>query len=147
MERHTIIKTVIGATLLGSALVMTARSDTAAIDEAPAPPPRRVELAPVTVEDAHRTLQLAGVTRSAERARLSFPIPARVASRPVEVGDRVRSGQTVATLDDREFRLAEQAAAATLAELDIRLAQARREEGRTERLAAAEAADLTKFTI
>jgi RND family efflux transporter MFP subunit len=140
MTREQLSKIAIGTTLLGTALVMTARSDTTTEEPEPTPPARRIEVSAVEMAEATRTIRLAGVTRAADRAHLSFPIPARVASRPVEVGDRVRAGQVLAALDDHEFRLAEQAAAAALAEFDIRLAQARREASRTERLAAAEAA-------
>jgi RND family efflux transporter MFP subunit len=58
----------------------------------------------------------------------------------VEVGDRVAAGQAVATLDDREYRLADEAATAALAELDVRLGQLRRDLERAERLEAARAA-------
>jgi RND family efflux transporter MFP subunit len=140
MDRHNIVKIVTGTALLGTALAMTARSDTPSPPDSSSPAPRRIEVAAVTISDIGRRLELAGVTRASDRAQLSFPIPARVSTRPVEVGDRVRRGQVLASLDDHEFRLAEQASSAALAELEIRLAQAQREEQRTARLAAAEAA-------
>ena len=145
MTRQQLTKIAIGTTLLGAALVMTARSDPTTETSTTTPAARGLEVATVEVAAvetarATRTIRLAGVTRAADRAELSFSIPARLASRPVEVGDRVRAGQTLACLDDHEFRLAKQAAEAALAELEIRLAQARREESRTERLEAAEAA-------
>lgn len=87
-----------------------------------------------------RPLRLSGVTRAADRARLSFAVPARLLTRPVEVGDAVQQGQPLATLDDREYRLAERAANAALAELEVRLTQARRDLERVERLVASEAA-------
>jgi RND family efflux transporter MFP subunit len=132
-------------TLLGTALAMTARSDSATETERPHTAPRRVEVAAVEVQSTDRSLRLPGVTRSAERAQLSFSIPARVASRPVEVGDRVPEGAIVATLDAHEFQIAEQASAAALAELEVRLAQAEREQQRTERLAAVEAATVEEL--
>jgi len=75
-----------------------------------------------------------------QRASLAFTIPARVATRPVEVGDRVREGQVLASLDTREYALANRSAEALLAEIDARLEQARRDEMRVEQLAAAKAA-------
>lgn len=140
MNRQSVAKTVTGTALLAAALVMAAGSDTPPPTDHSTPAPRRIEVSRVEVSEVGRTIQLAGVTRAADRARLSFPIPARVASRPVEVGDRVRGGQVLARLDDHEFRLAEKAASAALTELEIRLAQARRDEQRTARLAAVEAA-------
>jgi RND family efflux transporter MFP subunit len=87
-----------------------------------------------------RDVRLPGITRAAQRAALAFTVPARVAERPVEIGDRVRTGQVLARLDASEFTLANRGAEAALAELDARLDQARREEARVERLAAARAA-------
>lgn len=140
MDRQQLLTTIVGTTLLGGALVLTARSDTTPTARISEPAPRQVEVATVERIETTRTVRLAGVTRAADRAQLSFPVPARLATRPVEVGDRVAAGQLLAALDDREFRLAHQAAAAALAELEVRLAQAVREKERTVRLAAAEAA-------
>jgi RND family efflux transporter MFP subunit len=140
MDRQQLLTTIVGTTLLGGAFVMTARSDTDTAVRTTAPAPRQVEVATVERIETTRTVRLAGVTRAADRAQLSFPVPARLSSRPVGVGDRVRAGQVLATLDDREFQLARQAAGAALAELEVRLAQATREQERTVRLAAAEAA-------
>jgi len=99
-----------------------------------------VRVAPVEIAPLDRSLNLPGVTRAARHATLSFTVPARLADRTVEVGDTVRVGEVLATLDDREFRHAELAASAALAELEARRAQAGRDLARSERLAAARAA-------
>lgn len=52
----------------------------------------------------------------------------------------VRAGQIMARLDDREFRLADRTAAAAVSELEVRLAQARRDRTRVAGLVAAKAA-------
>lgn len=140
MDLKRIVTTVAGTGFLAGALVMTAGSDTPSPEVGAERAPRRVELAAVEDAAASRSIRLAGVTRAVERAQLSFSIPARLATRGVEIGDRVRASQLLASLDGREYRLAEQAAAASLAELEVRLEQARREEVRTRTLAALEAA-------
>jgi len=99
-----------------------------------------VRVTPVEVAPLDRSLRLPGVTRAARRATLSFTVPARLADRPVEVGDTVHAGEVLATLDDREFLHAELAASAALAEVEARRAQAERDLERSERLAAARAA-------
>ena len=97
-------------------------------------------MAEVTSGAATDRLRLAGVTRAARHAELGFTLSARLASRPVEVGDRVHAGQLLAALDDRQARLAARAAEAAAAELEIRLEQARRDLQRVRELVQARAA-------
>jgi RND family efflux transporter MFP subunit len=85
-------------------------------------------------------VRLAGTTRAARRAELGFTLAARLAQRPVEIGDRVSTGQLLAAIDDREVQLAARAAEAAVAELEIRTAQARRDLDRVQRLVDARAA-------
>ena len=138
-KRRTTI--LIGTMFLGLAVVLWARP---AAEEpfanAEAARLRTVRVAPVERIEAGREARLPGVTRAARRAALAFTIPARVAVRPVEVGDRVRAGQLLARLDGEEYLLAERSSRAALAELEVRLAQARRDEARVASLAAARAA-------
>jgi len=63
MNRQRLTKIAIGTTLLGAALVMTARSDTTTDPMDTAPEARRVEVAAVEMAQATRTIRLAGVTR------------------------------------------------------------------------------------
>jgi len=146
VNRSTLPALLTGTAILGIALVISARPEDVSH---PAPTaealPRAVRTDVVTLTDAGRTVRLAGVTRAADRASLAFTLPARVASRPVDVGDRVVAGQLVARLDDREYRLAEASAAASLAELDVRLEQARRDRDRAARLVAARAGTLEEL--
>ncbi|MGD8663007.1 MAG: biotin/lipoyl-binding protein, partial [Desulfobacterales bacterium] len=65
---------------------------------------------------------------------LSFSVPARMVERSVEVGDRVASGDVIARLDVREFDNAVNSAKAAMVELNVRLAQARRDRQRFQRL-------------
>jgi len=140
MNRQQLITTVIGSTILGAAVVLAAWPEGNEATASRSTGPRPVQVATVISTSIDRSVRLPGVTRAADRATLSFAVPARLASRPVEVGDSVATGQVLATLDDHEYRLAERAAAAALTELEVRLAQARRDEQRVESLAAARAA-------
>lgn len=132
---------LIGSTILAVAVVLAAwPADPGPAAPAPRAQRRPVQVAEVLQTSSSRTLRLPGVTRARERAALGFVVPARLAERPVELGDAVHSGQVLARLDEREFRLAERSAAAAVSELQVRLAQARRDRDRVERLAAARAA-------
>jgi RND family efflux transporter MFP subunit len=85
-------------------------------------------------------MRFSGVTRAARRATLSFPQSARLATRSADVGDHVRGGTTLATLDLRPFQNAADAARAAVSEAEARLAQAERDRKRVERLAVSKAA-------
>ena len=108
----------------------------------PQPPVRApaVQIAPVQVSAAGRSVRFAGVIRSSRTARLSFTVPSRMVARPVDIGDRVRAEQLLARLDMREFENAVAAASAAVAELDVRRLQAMRDQGRMQRLAEVNAA-------
>lgn len=132
---------LIGLLVLGAAIALAAWPSPDPRQAAPTTRAARVvQVAEVVVSQSDRELRLPGVTRATRRATLASSLPARLAARPVEVGDTVAAGQVVARLDDREHRLAESAAAAALAELEVRWAQAARDLERAERLAAARAA-------
>ncbi len=143
MSSQQLPTSLIGLTILGAALALAAWPEPRPDRSAPAAVEARlVRVAEVVVDSSPRDLRLPGVTRAARRATLSATLPARLAERPVDVGDEVHAGQLVARLEDRELALAESAAAAALAELEVRTAQARRDLERAERLAASRAATL-----
>jgi RND family efflux transporter MFP subunit len=131
---------VIGLTILLAALAITAWPESPVETETAHSRSPVVQVAEVRVGAANDTVRFAGVTRAATRAELAFSLPARLAGRPVEIGDQVATGEVLATLDDREFRLAATAAEAAVAELDVRLAQAQRDLDRVQRLVDARAA-------
>jgi len=89
---------------------------------------------------APRSIEFPGLLQASGRAGLAFSLPGRVAERMVEVGDSVRRGAPIARLDAREYRLAEQQAAAGRVEVETRLAQAGRDRSRVEALHAQQAA-------
>jgi len=139
MKLKTLPTTLIGIALLGAAVALAAWPAATKNQE------QQLRSAAVRVDEvtlaANRSgIRLAGVARAAQQARLSFVLPGRLAGRTVEVGDRVRRGQVLAMLDSSEFQLAEAAAESALAELEVRLGQARRDEARVAQLKAAKAA-------
>lgn len=132
---------LIGFSILGLVVLLGARSNEARTSGVSRETlPRTVRVAEVETTSGTTEVRFPGITRSARHAELAFTLPGRVASRSVDVGDRVAAGQILATLDDREYRFAERSASASVAEIGARLDQARREEARVARLAEAEAA-------
>ncbi len=127
---------------LGAAFYLSADAERAQGDGSEREPLRlkRVRVTPVETTRDSRELRFSGTTRAARRARLAFSTSGRVIARPVEIGDRVRRGQLLAQLTDRELKNALATARATLAELQARRAQSERDHARAEQLAAAKAA-------
>jgi RND family efflux transporter MFP subunit len=79
-------------------------------------------------------LAFSATLRPVNRARLAFQTPGIVATRPVELGQVVRKGELLATLDNPELGPAQRAAAAALQESMTRRDQARRDLARLESL-------------
>lgn len=100
----------------------------------PPKPSGLVRTAPVANALQGNILRVSGVTRARHQATLSFSVPARIASRPVDTGQRVHRGQLLASLDPSQFRHASSAAEAAVAEVRVRIAQARRDLARAEQL-------------
>ena len=73
MNRQQLLTTIVGTGLLGSALLMTARSDSSPSASSTGPSPRRVSVAHVERIETTRTVRLAGVTRAADRAQPCTP--------------------------------------------------------------------------
>ena len=99
----------------------------------------------IASEVARREVRFSGVTRAARHAVLSFVVPARMVKRPVEVGDRVKKGQMVAQLDERELKNAATRARAEAAEMKVRIEQAVRDQHRLERLSKSRAEAIKDF--
>lgn len=79
-------------------------------------------------------LAFSATLRPVNRARLAFQAPGIIATRPVELGQVVRMGELLATLDNPELAPAQRAAAAALQETITRRDQARRDLVRLESL-------------
>ncbi len=65
---------------------------------------------------------LSGEVRARYETRLSFRLPGQMLARKVEVGSRVRAGQTVAVLDGRDAELTASSARANLAQAESQAA-------------------------
>ncbi|PIE56110.1 MAG: hypothetical protein CSA34_06100 [Desulfobulbus propionicus] len=108
-----------------------------------------VRLAEVEEAATRRTIRFSGVTRATQRAVMAFSIPGRLVKRPVEAGSRVKEGVELAKIDIREYQNMVNMARATVAELNVRAAQAKRDRRRIEKLAdvrAATAEELEQVT-
>lgn len=99
---------------------------------APALAPVRVET--LQLEQARSELLANGVIEARQTVVLSFLEGGRVASRAVDIGDRVERGQILARLDARALANGVQAAQATVEELTERTDQLERDARRSEQL-------------
>jgi RND family efflux transporter MFP subunit len=82
---------------------------------APAPEPVR-SVRTLTVGDAAQgwSLDYAGEVKARTESRLSFRVPGLMVRRPVDIGDAVRPGQVLASLDPQDLRLSQDAARSAL---------------------------------
>jgi membrane fusion protein, multidrug efflux system len=83
---------------------------------APAPEPiRAVKVITVGETGVTAGYEYAGEVRSQVEARLGFRVGGKIVKRQAEVGQRVKAGQILAQLDPQDYKLASDAANATLA--------------------------------
>ncbi|TAK87914.1 MAG: efflux RND transporter periplasmic adaptor subunit [Betaproteobacteria bacterium] len=94
------------------------------------PEPLRPVRTVVVSENGTEEWVLPGEVRARYETRLSFRLPGQMLARKVEVGERVRAGQTVAALDARDAQLAESSAKAQLAQAQSQAALAEADLGR-----------------
>jgi membrane fusion protein, multidrug efflux system len=83
----------------------------------PAPPPepvRAVRTINVGQQSAGSSIDYAGEVRARSESRLSFRVAGKMVSRPVDLGDAVKAGQVLASLDPMDLRLGQQAASSGL---------------------------------
>ena len=81
-----------------------------------------------------RTRPFSGVAQAGLESRLSFKVPGTVKKVPVRVGDRVRRGQLIASLDANDYRLQVQQAEAALTQAQAQARNARASYDRVRRL-------------
>ena len=82
----------------------------------PEPLLRTVRYVVAESEDGARRRTFSGRVQASDQARLSFQVSGRVRSVHVKMGDRVREGQLIATLDPTDFRIQLQEARASLSQ-------------------------------
>jgi RND family efflux transporter MFP subunit len=93
-----------------------------------------VEVAATEQGSLVQRLAFSSTLRPVNRARLAFQTSGIVATRPAELGQVVRKGELLATLDNPDLGPAQRAAAAALQETMTRRDQARRDLARLEAL-------------
>ncbi len=82
---------------------------------APAPEPvRAVRTITVSQTSAGSSIDYAGEVRARSESRLSFRVAGKMVSRPVDLGDVVKAGQVLASLDPMDLQLGQQAASSGL---------------------------------
>ncbi len=105
--------------LLGVALLLLLAASYSVAGRLTAPPPPE----PIAAPTAPEPVVASGVVVPGRQARLAAVEPARVLDVPVVAGDRVRKGDVLARLDDREAQrrvdAAESALAISAAQLDL----------------------------
>ncbi|MBX3402582.1 MAG: efflux RND transporter periplasmic adaptor subunit [Phycisphaeraceae bacterium] len=69
------------------------------------PPPAKVRLDDVRLETVERWREVTGELRAVRRSIVAAEEPGQIVEIPVEAGDRIRSGQVIARLDDALARL------------------------------------------
>lgn len=106
---------------------------------AEAPEPIRPVLSTVIEPSPSRGTSAAGIIEPRFKSDLGFRVVGRLISRPVDVGDSVAEGQTLATLDTTALELAVRSAKAELSKTEAQLASASADEDRKRRLIASNA--------
>ena len=96
--------------------------------------PRRVQTAEVQAGPTVREQRFSGSLRARQRATLGFTLSGRLASREVEVGQRVKRRQVLARLDARELSNAVKSTRAALDEVSARRKQTERDHARSNKL-------------
>jgi len=100
-------------------------------------PVRSVKLLTVGTGSLDSAMDYAGEVRARIESRLGFRVPGKLIARTVEVGDRVRAGQLLAEIDPQDYKLAVQAAQATVvaaqSQRDVALADYKRFEALKDR--------------
>ena len=91
-----------------------------------AEPLRSVKVVTVGAQAGQQHIEFAAEVRPRIESRLGFRIPGKITARHVEVGQRVQSGQLLAEIDARDYRLSTEAAKAQwqAAQTQLELAQA-----------------------
>ena len=106
--------------ILSSALVLAACSP----PPPPAEPIRAVRVITVGEQAQGWSIDYAGEVRPRTESRLSFRVGGKMVSRPVDVGDSVKAGQVLASLDPQDMRLSQEAAKSGLEAARVNAEQA-----------------------
>jgi membrane fusion protein, multidrug efflux system len=94
--------------------------------EAAPEPVRAVRTITVSAGDVAASVEYAGEVRARTESRLGFRVAGKMTSRSAELGQRVKAGQLLASMDPQDLRLAQESALAAVrsAQVNADLAQA-----------------------
>jgi RND family efflux transporter MFP subunit len=109
------------------------------------PPERPVLVSRVAYEQRIPDRTFVGTIRPRVESELGFRVAGKVARRLVTAGDRVKSGQVLATLDDADLKLQREQAEAEIRAADASLTQADAELGRISTLRKAGWSTVTSY--
>lgn len=113
------------AMFITAALLVAAIGGCKRVEEAPAPEIRPVRIVAVEKRAGGETVQLTGNVQAQTEVNASFRVDGRVIERAVNVGDTVRAGQLIATLNPENEQNGLRAAQATLSGATGQLTEAR----------------------
>jgi RND family efflux transporter MFP subunit len=133
MRFRMICSVLLGLALITGAMLLTFRPESVPM---PAEPGHaiKVHVGPVAAATMTRESRFTAITQPYRQSSLSFSVPGKITSRPVQVGDRVQAHQTLARLAPQEFDNAVDQAGAAVDELTVQLGQAGRDHLRFLRL-------------
>ena len=113
--------------LVGATILLTAcgKEDTAKAEAAKVEPPRPVRFVQVGMSDLGDISYLPGEVRPRFEQRFGFRVPGKISRRLVDVGQEVKAGQVLATLDSQDVMPAinAQVAQVDVAKTDLTLQQ------------------------
>jgi RND family efflux transporter MFP subunit len=95
-----------------------------------------IPTATIGLTTADASTQLEGVVQPVQQSTVSAQASGRIALFAVKAGDKVRAGQLLATIDDREAQVAQQRSQAQTDQAEADLRNARAQLGRTQELRA-----------
>ncbi|GGW81370.1 efflux RND transporter periplasmic adaptor subunit [Alteromonas halophila] len=108
---------------------------------------RTVVATPVTPFDGQQQHILSGVAQSAETSQLSFEVAGIVETVNVNLGDMIRKGDVLATIDSKVFELNQKQRQGALSEIEARLREARRDVERKRQLQASGAVSEAELDV
>lgn len=133
MRFGMICSVLLGLALMAGAMLLTFWPEPAPMSAEPKNT-GKVQVEPVVAASMNRESRFTAITKPYRQALLSFSLPGKIISRPVQVGDRVQARQPLARLAFEEFDNAVDQAEAAVAELTVQLNQAERDHLRFLRL-------------
>ena len=134
-NRFLVVAGILGLVAGGGAVAYTTHgTHPTTPSPAPATLPRAVRVQEVTADAAAVVQTYTGVVRARYETDLAFRVGAKIASRHVEVGQRVSAGAVLFRLDPTDYRLAVKAAQSDLTAAEAEVVQATAEDARNTRL-------------